>query len=299
MDIATLEVMNGAGPVKRLDQVTRLARTPVTDITVGSITTEIRPGNSGDVYYYHPTLHWSVNSWGVPSIGKDAWMKTLPDMVKVAHDAGKRLRASVAIFNMDADSGLAADCFEAGVDGVEINIGCPNHWDKEGNQKPIPSYHPELAAEIFERIRMRITPRSVDAKVSPVEDRRILQQLAHVIEQSGCVSRVVGVNTLPNQRMVKLDHTPALCFNKVDGVGNEIGGLAGEPLRQHGLSFMSFLQQLLPPRIGLIGVGGINKGKHILEYAARGVVGVQVVTHYIEHGERVFGELLAEAAELV
>ena len=298
MDVSKLRIMNGAGPVKRLDQVIELARTPVTDITVGSITTEVRTGNIGEVYYFHPAEHWSVNAWGVPSIGKEAWIKMLPDMVKAAHDGGKRLRASVAIFDINEDSGLAADCFACGVDEVEINIGCGNNWGTDGRQKPIPSYHPELADLILKKIWERIYPRAVGVKVSPVEDREVLTQLAWVLNENVCVSQVVGVNTKINQRKVKEDGTPALCFNKVDGKGIETGGLAGELLRTEGLAFWDYLDLLLSPRIERIGVGGINSGSHIVEYVRYKVAGVQIVTDYIQHGAKVFGERLSEASDL-
>lgn len=298
MDVSKLRIMNGAGPVKRLDQVIELARTPVTDITVGSITTEVRTGNVGEVYYFHPVEHWSVNAWGVPSIGKEAWIKTLPDMVKAAHDGGKRLRASVAIFDINEDSGLAADCFECGVDEVEINIGCGNNWSRDGRQKPIPSYYPDITEEIFDRITDRITPRKTDVKVSPVENHETLAKLVDVLVRSGRISAIVGVNTKINQRMLKIDGTPALCFNKVDGKGIEMGGLAGDPLRDESLAFWDFINPLLPSTIDRLGVGGINAGGHIVEYARRKVSGVQIVTDYIQHGAKIFGDRLSEAADL-
>ncbi len=89
LSLEKMPIGNGAGSVKSLDHVARACKGPMTRITVGSITVQPRVGNIGETYYFHPQDMWSLNSLGLPNPGMDAYKKLLPEMVKMAHGAGK------------------------------------------------------------------------------------------------------------------------------------------------------------------------------------------------------------------
>ena len=69
-------------------------------------------------------------------------------MVKIAHDAGKTLRVSIAGFKPEEYGKLARVILESEADEIEINLGCPNVWNN-GEQKPIASFSRELREEIL------------------------------------------------------------------------------------------------------------------------------------------------------
>src|SRR6185312_2226029 len=179
-----ITIGNSAGMIKTLEQVAEASKSAATDITVGSITIVELEGNKSDSsyshppYYYHAKQGWSVNSLGLPNMGLEKLSAVLPEMARVAHAAGKKLRISVAGNKPEEYALLAAECFILGADEVELNLGCPNVWSASGAQKIIASYSPRLVQNILYRTRDAIPRgRTVDIKLSPVLDHTILEQL--------------------------------------------------------------------------------------------------------------------------
>lgn len=299
MNIENLKFGNAAGTVKTLVEVEKACKSSMTEITVGSITVKEIKGNTPDsgtgrTYYYHPSEGWSLNSLGLPNMGLTEYCRVLPEMVLMAHSAGKDLRASVAGFSPDDYALLTEECFGLGVDEVELNLGCPNVWGKEG-QKPIASYHPELAASILQAVNERdpVSARRIAVKISPVEEIRVLHRLLDVVMDSGFVTRIVGTNTIPNQDRLAEDRSPALSFNN----GNHLGGLAGSAIFENALRVMELVWQYTEARIELTSVGGISSGATAHQHLRR-TSGFQCATAYWERGPRLFSEILEELSEL-
>ncbi len=62
MDVSKLRLMNAAGWCKDIETVRKLAKTPIHEITVGSITLEQRAGNEGNVFWQSPDGTYALNS---------------------------------------------------------------------------------------------------------------------------------------------------------------------------------------------------------------------------------------------
>ncbi len=293
--MSSIFIGNAAGTVKTPTEFKELLRSAATAVTIGSITMDPRPGNSGETYYHHGPERWSLNSLGMPNQGAEKLADWLPELRDLASEARAELRVSVAGFNPQEYAELADICLRGGADDVELNLGCPNVWGSDGKQKPIPSYQPELVAEILARVR-KVTPEksNVSVKISPVEEFHKLCLLAKCISQSGIVSRVVAVNTLPNQDREREKGGPALSFNG----GNRLGGLSGRPLKRHGIRVVTVLRGTLPSHVKIIGVGGIFDGRDVLDYLEAGASGVMLGTAFLEYGTRIFSNVLQEFAEL-
>ncbi|TSC68565.1 MAG: dihydroorotate dehydrogenase (fumarate) [Parcubacteria group bacterium Gr01-1014_56] len=266
----------------------------MTDVTVGSITMEERLGNSGDVYYFHPVEMWSLNSLGLPNLGLPVYLQILPEMRTRVHAAGKNLRVSVAGFSPKEYAILAQQCLESGADEIELNLGCPNAWGRDG-QKPIASYYPELTAAILEEVEKAVRPTKVSVKISPVDKLDILEKLANVILDYPFISHIVATNTIPNQERLREDGRPAVSFDS----GKHLGGLAGDPIRNETHRVIDTLRDLLPEQ-NFTAVGGIFTGVHALGYLEKdNTVGFQSATGYIEYGPKLFSDIFQELSELV
>jgi dihydroorotate dehydrogenase (fumarate) len=281
---------NAAGTVKTLHEFKSIIKSAVTEVTVGSVTLRAREGNSGQVYYFHPDEKWSINSLGMPNAGMKFYRKTLlPEMKKIAGDAGKKLRVSIAGFSPAEYHVMADDCMEIGVDAIEINLGCPNVWNNN-QQKSIASYHPELVTRIMEELTN--VNCDLDIKISPVLDYQILHSVIKTIIENKKVTNIVVSNTIPNEKGTTVDGKPALSFNSNN---NELGGKAGKALRVYLLDIIPRIDLMLPrsgPKIKA--VGGIFDGTDIKAYANIGASSFQVGTAYLEYGNKIFSGILYE-----
>lgn len=289
-------VYNGAGTIKKVEEVREAARCESAGaILVGSITVAERPGNTGNVFWVGP--HGSLNSLGIPNGGIPYYRQHLPEMVRIAHDAGKPLFVSVAGFKPEEFGELAGVATEGGADGVELNFGCPNIWDT-GEQKGIFSFYPEMIVEAFENVWREIGySLALMVKVSPFSDPMQLKDVAKEISRWRLVNAVVTSNTFPNA--YGLDRATGL---PLITPGGGLAGFAGPGFKDIALGQAKQWRDALPPSINVIGVGGIASGEDMAEYfQAAKTVAVQVVTALLQKHHldlHVLDRLLLEFSEL-
>lgn len=285
---------NGAGTVKKVEDVQEMARSNSGAILVGSITVAERTGNTGQVFWVGPT--GSLNSLGIPNGGIPYYRKHLPEMVRIAHDAGKPLFVSVAGFKPKEFGELCDVVANSDADGVELNFGCPNIWDS-GEQKGIFSFYPDLIGQALEYARKTAGDSLIMmAKVSPYSNPLQLKEVAEVINAHGVIHAITTTNTFPNaygeDQSGKSLITP----------GGGLAGFAGPGLKYIALGQVKQWRAALPPSIGVIGVGGISSGEDMAEFFYSGkVVAVQVVTallrkHHLD--PHVLDRLLLELSEI-
>jgi dihydroorotate dehydrogenase len=302
MELDKLIIGNAAGTAPGFEGVSRLCMSAATRITTGPVTLHPRPGNGGQVYAYNPISRASINSLGLPSLGLEKLSRyVLPPMIQSCNAARKELRVSIVGFSVEEWEALIIGCWESGVRHVELNFGCPNVWGPEG-RKPMPSYDPELAMAIFDSILATVKYMgglNVGVKLSPVEDDRILSELADVLMASGIVSEVVSSNTIPDQSLMMDNGSHGLGFTVGgDSSIKNIGGLAGAPLLKRSVLNVGMLRTWLPQDIRIIGCGGIFSGVDVQKYLQAGVAGFECATAYVEQGPRIFSDIVAELIEL-
>lgn len=296
MDLSNLRIMNAAGWCKDVDTVRKLARTPVSEITVGSITRDPRQGNEGNVFWQSPDGVYALNSLGLPNPGLEAYRILLIQMQGIALVSKKHLRISIAGFSPDEYAVLARGVLPF-VDTLEINLGCPNVWGMTG-QKPIASFDPALMWDIFDRVRKvhdeeNLHPR-IAVKFSPYSEPAMLDRVVELVKAHGdFIDEIVTSNTFPNAFGWD-GEKPAIT------PGGGFAGMSGKAMKGIALGQAArFRAELDPADFVVTAVGGITSGTDILDFARIGVTSVQVGTHYFVHGEKVFSELLQECAELV
>ncbi|MBI4137669.1 MAG: dihydroorotate dehydrogenase [Candidatus Sungbacteria bacterium] len=302
-------IMNAAGPrCKTLEEIEELARSPIAAIMVGSVTWEKRSGNSGQTYYSDGSM--SLNSLGLPNGGWEYYQKHLSEMIDVAHNAGKPLIMSAAGFSPQEYTHLVELGVSHGVDGVELNLGCPNVWTG-GAQKRIMCFNPQDVGFILGLVRSTlarmIVPRSFEVwiKLSPFSDPVALYEIVNVIRKEFTLFRnldvqcgITVVNTFANAFLYDKNGYPAIQSPEVK---QGLAGMSGAFMKGIGLGHVIQIRDILgddAERIKIIGVGGVRRGTDVSDYERAGASIVQVGTAHADRGPRVFSDLLEEYVEL-
>jgi dihydroorotate dehydrogenase (fumarate) len=291
---------NAAGMVKSLADVTPLLRLPgdiLHSITLGSYTLEPRSGNEGQTFWTDgnpcPT---SINSLGLPNPGIEAVSDFLHEAARLIHANKKVPRVSIAGFAPEEYRIMTQKLLNFGIYQIELNLGCPNVWDG-GSQKRITSFVPSLIRETLEGVydvADHVGAPSVAVKLSAFSDPFLLEEVAKVLsDMHRVVHTVVVCNTFPNATGFGNDG------NTLINAANGFGGLAGLPLKHIALGHVRTLRSLLPPKIGIVGVGGIAEGRDVLDMERAGAEAVQIGTAFFANSDpRVFSEIAASYAEL-
>lgn len=276
-------VMNAACSVaKTIEDVRALASTKIGAITVGSITVMPRDGNpeprwfKGDGY--------AINSFGMPNGGADFYRQNLPEMIRIAHEANKKFNLSVAGFNTAEYVELAKLADEAGVDYLELNLGCPN-IAIDGKQKPIASFDPAYIEEIITSVQ-NITPLPLLIKLSPYSNPAELKNVAALLTRFN-VAGVVTMNTFPNSYETDDNGQPVIAAN--------FGGLSGPAVRAIGMGQVKQFRDSLPPEIAVIGAGGCETIDDVKQFTNAGASIVQAATLIVRDGHTAINALMETA----
>ena len=302
--IEDLIVGNGAGAVKTTQDVIKACKSAATRITVGSATLDPRAGNIGDTYYFHPMDCWSLNTLGLPNVGMHEYDQLLPQMVQEAHNNGKELWFSVAGFSPEEYADMTRRAFMAGVDGVELNLSCPNVWGKNG-RKAIPAFDAEMLKRIYGAVADALPSKSVgkyiSAKASPTDEIEKIADFAEVTIASGLICEVMAGNTKAGQRRWRQDGKEALSFrtDEADPQVKHEGGLAGAALTTETPTHTKQLCDMLSPSIRIIALGGIFNGVHAFNNIEAGAKGFMCTTAYIEYGQGILSNILEGLSDLM
>ena len=273
-------IMNAACSVaKTLDDVRALTNSSVGGITIGSITVKRRQGNPEPRWYTRGNC--TLNSFGMPNEGIAFYRAHLPEMLKIAHNNGKKLSLSIAGFSTLEYVELAQLADSAHVDLLELNLGCPN-VTIDGKQKPIASFDPATITEIIDAVS-HVTNMPLFLKLSPYSNPAELERVAETISKSGKVSAVVTSNTFANSIALE-EGRPVLATH--------LGGLSGHGLLPISLGQVWQFRKLLPDHIAVVGVGGIESIHDVEQYIQAGASGVQVATLIVRDGHNALERLI-------
>jgi dihydroorotate dehydrogenase len=127
-------------------------------------------------------------------------------------------------------------------------------------------------------------------KLSPDLERRDLETIAEVIEQSQ-VDGIIATNTTVSRDNLLTD------AQRVAACGD--GGLSGRPLRSRSTRMIAELYELTRGRIPLIGVGGIFNAEDAWEKIGAGASLVQLYTGFIYQGPNIAREINEGLAKIL
>ena len=199
-----------------------------------------------------------INAVGLQNPGVDAWKKSyLPAL----RETGARIVAS--IWGRSVDEYRQAARQLRGVEGIvalEVNISCPN---LEGRGEMF-AHSPELTRLAIQASAEANLP--IWAKLSPnVTD---ISEIAFAAIESGAEAVTLS-NTLMGMVIDTSTRRPVL--------GNGGGGVSGPGVRPVAVRAVYEMRQKLAD-FPIIGVGGISKPEHVIEFIAAGANAIQIGT---------------------
>lgn len=209
-----------------------------------------------------------LNCIGLENPGIDKFLTDiLPQVRKEASET-----AFIANFSAGTveDYGMMAAKLDVdGVDGVEVNISCPNV--KEGGI--VFGTDPKAAAAVTEAVKKN-TSKPVIVKLSPnVTDITVM---AKAVEEAGA-DAIALINTLTGMVIDTRSWKPLL--------GNITGGMSGPALRP--IAVRMVWQAAQAVQIPILGLGGITCGQDAIEFLLAGASAVAVGAENFVHPDAV------------
>jgi dihydroorotate dehydrogenase (NAD+) catalytic subunit len=200
-----------------------------------------------------------LNSVGLQNPGVEAWLQDdLPRLLA----RGARVVASVWGFTVEAYAKAAAMLADApdGVIAVEVNVSCPNIEDR----RQMFAHSAAATAEAVDAVAAARRPRW--AKLSPnVTD---LVGIGAAALDAGA-DAITLVNTLMGMALAPDTGAARL------GAGG--GGVSGAAIRPVAVRAVYECRAAFP-RAGIVGVGGVSRAEHAVEFVRAGADAVQVGT---------------------
>ncbi len=201
-----------------------------------------------------------LNSIGLGNPGVCAWRDVgLPSL----EAAGVRVIASIWGRTVGEFISVAEIVAEEAsrLVAVEVNVSCPN-LESAGDMF---AHDPVQTAAVIERVVSIVEPLPVWAKLSPNVPSTVPLAIA---ARDGGADAVVLVNSLIGMRIDTKRRRPFLA--------NVTGGLTGQPLRPVAVRSVYECRGALGAEIGIVGVGGVAKPDHVIEFLMAGADAIEI-----------------------
>lgn len=186
---------------------------------------------------------------------------------------------------------LIQRCEDAGVDGLELNFGCPHGMCERGMGSSV-GQEPKLLAEITSwAVQYAKTP--VLIKLTPNTGDIVEAGLAAV---AGGAHGISLINTIKSIIGIDLDR-----MVPVPRVGNAStnGGYCGPAVKPIALHMTAALAREPEIKVPISGIGGIGNWKDAAEFLALGATSVQVCTAVMHHGYRIVEDMIEGLSEFM
>lgn len=173
---------------------------------------------------------------------------------------------------------------DAGVDGFELNFGCPHGMSERGMGSAVGQV-PELIAQntawVVEAARVpvivKLTPNITDIRYCA---RGAAQGGAHAISLINTINSLIGVD-LETWKPIP----------QVDGKSTH-GGYCGPAVKPIALNMVAECARDAEVRIPISGIGGISTWQDVVEFMLMGATTVQVCTAVMHHGFRIVEDMI-------
>jgi dihydropyrimidine dehydrogenase (NAD+) subunit PreA len=179
---------------------------------------------------------------------------------------------------------LIRKCEDAGVDGLELNFGCPHGMCERGMGSSV-GQEPRLLQEITSWAK-EFAKTPVLVKLTPNTGDILEPGLAAV---AGGGDGISLINTIKSIIGVDLD-----LLVPVPRVGNAStnGGYCGPAVKPIALHMLAVLARDPAIKIPISGIGGISNWRDAAEFIALGSTSVQVCTAVMHYGYRIVEDMI-------
>ena len=206
----------------------------------------------------------------------DAWIKDLDEIKRRYPDHILFASLMGAVVREEWHS-LVQQVQQTGVDGLELNFGCPHGMPEKG-MGAAQGQDPVIAGDITRWVK-EVATLPVMAKLTPnVTD---IVEIAQACEEAGA-DAISAINTVSALMGVDLDRLEPL--PSVDGT-TAFGGYSGPAVKPIGLRCM--VQLAKGTNLPLSGIGGVASWEDAAEYILAGASTVQVCTAVMLRGYKI------------
>lgn len=173
---------------------------------------------------------------------------------------------------------------DVGVDGFELNFGCPHGMAERGMGAAV-GQHPDLVRRQTEWV-MEVAEVPVIVKLTPnVTDIRYTA-IAAVKGGASAISMINTINSLMGVDLETWNTIP-----HVDGKGAH-GGYCGPAVKPIALHMVGDCARDPSISVPISGIGGISTWRDAVEYMLMGSTSVQLCTAVMHHGFRIIEDLI-------
>ncbi len=180
---------------------------------------------------------------------------------------------------------IIRDCENAGVDGHELNFGCPHGMCERGMGSAV-GQEPKVLQTIVGWVK-EVATKPVIVKLTPNITDITVPALA---ASTGGADAISLINTI--QSLVGVDIDNFVPYPVVDGKSTN-GGYCGPAVKPIALNMVKECAQHPGVNIPISGIGGIENWRDAVEHILLGAGSVQVCTAVMHYGFGIIREMLA------
>ncbi len=238
-------------------------------VVTKSIGLKAREGNPGPTVVETPC--GLLNSMGLPNPGVEEIVKE----VQILKKFDIPVLASIYGFSVQDYVHAATLMVEAGADGVELNLSCPN---VEGTGLEV-GIDPSQVEEIIETTKAAVKDAVVIAKLTPnITDITVIGKAA----EKGGADGVTAINTVKAMAIDIYLERPIL--------SSGVGGLSGTAI--HPIAVRAVYELYKKLDIPIIGCGGVISWSDAIEFFLAGASAVQIGTGILYKDFEIFHTVL-------
>ena len=181
---------------------------------------------------------------------------------------------------------------DSGVDGFELNFGCPHGMSERGMGAAVGQV-PEYVQQVTEWCK-KATKLPVIVKLTPN-----ITNILHPTKaaKSGGADAVSLINTINS--IMRVDYDTLTMYPTTGGMGTH-GGYCGEAVKPIALSMVSEIARNAETRdLPISGIGGVTTWRDAVDYLALGAANVQVCTAAMVYGFKVIEGLVAGLSDFL
>lgn len=243
-------------------------------IITKSCTLEPRDGNPKPRYFDNQLM--SINSSGLPNLGYKFY-------INVANTIDKKKPFIISVSGMCEEDNLKIikeinNCDN--VDGIELNLSCPNIIGK-----PQIGYDFDAMDKLLNKVNSMINPRlNFGIKLPPYFDISHFETVATIINKYN-IDTITCINSLGNGLVID-----PLTEKVAIAPKNGHGGIGGYVVKSIALSNVRKFYELTNCKI--IGCGGIRNGIDVFEHVLAGASAVQIGTQLYKDSTVCFSNIM-------